>query len=128
MNKELEALRNIVNEISNYKLHGIGVENWLGIQDVLKDIDILEKVLTPPTAKEVCKALSKWVKGNIPDIWNYKVYYDKGGFHYYNNCDFEEYLVEYEQIDKAITLSVFLPPRLVTLIGRFYQSLEEELK
>lgn len=81
--------------------------------------------LTPPTKEEVCKALSKWVKGNIPDIWNYKVYYDREGFHYYNNCDFEEYLVEYEQIGKAITLSVFLPPHLITLIGRFYEELEE---
>jgi hypothetical protein len=120
MTKELEALKHIISEINNCKLHGIGDENWLGFQDVLKDIDILEKVLTPPTADEVCKALSKWVKENILDVWNCKVYYDNGGFHYYNNCDFEEYLVEYERIDKAISLSVFLPPHLVTMIGKFY--------
>jgi hypothetical protein len=46
MIKELEALKNVVNEISNYKLHGIGTENWLGIQDVLKDIDTIEEALT----------------------------------------------------------------------------------
>ena len=45
MSKELEALKRIVNEISNYKLHGIGDENWLGIQDILKDIDIIEEAL-----------------------------------------------------------------------------------
>lgn len=45
MSKELEALKRVVDEISNYKLHGIGEENWLGIQDVIKDIDIIEKGL-----------------------------------------------------------------------------------
>lgn len=45
MDKELKALKRIVSEISTYKLHGIGDENWLGIQDVLKDISIIEKEL-----------------------------------------------------------------------------------
>ena len=126
MSKELEALKRITNEISNYKLHGIGDENWLGFQDVLSDVKLIEQALTPPTEQDVCKALSKWIKGNIPDIWNYKVYYDREGFHYYNNCDFEEYLVEYDRIDKAITLSVFLPPHLVEMIGKFYKGKVKE--
>jgi len=46
MSKELEALKNIVKEISLYKLHGLGDENWLGIQDVMRDIDVLEQALT----------------------------------------------------------------------------------
>lgn len=121
MSKELEALRSVVSEISIYKLHGIGNENWLGIQDVLKDISTIEKALTPPAAEEVCKALSEWLNKEVPDLWNYNVYYSDGGFQYYNGEGFEEYLVEYYEEDKTMTLSVFLPPHLVTLVGRFYE-------
>lgn len=123
MSEELEALQQI--KASHFQAH-IESKNIADFDIWFEDYyNLLLKALTPPTADEVCKALSKWVKGNIPDIWNYKVYYDTGGFHYYNNCDFEEYLVEYERIDKAITLSVFLPPHLVEMIGKFYESLEE---
>ena len=83
--------------------------------------DILKKTLTPPTANEVCEALSEWLNKEVPDLFNYKVYYDNGGFHYYNTEDFEDYLVEYYEVDGTMTLSVFLPPHLVTLIGRFYE-------
>lgn len=40
-----EALRRVVSEIDKYKLYGIGDENWLGIQDVLKDISTIENAL-----------------------------------------------------------------------------------
>jgi hypothetical protein len=97
------------------------------IEEYLNSVDKLEEILdAPPTEQEVCEALEKWVKENIPDIWNYKVYHDNGGFHYYKNCDFEEYLVEYERIDKAISLSVFLPPHLITMIGKFYEGKVKE--
>ena len=43
--KPKEALKRIVNEINIYKLHGIGEENWLGVQDVIKDIGTLEQAL-----------------------------------------------------------------------------------
>ena len=45
MSKALEALKRIINEISNYKLHGIGDGNWLGIQDILKDVELVEQAL-----------------------------------------------------------------------------------
>ena len=61
MSKELEALKRIVNEISNYKLHGLGDENWLGIQDVMQDIAVIEQAL------EELEEL----KGKVSNIKNY---------------------------------------------------------
>jgi hypothetical protein len=116
MSKELEALYFLLTEaITN----GDGT-NKVDNEHVRVCYDMLTKYLTPPTADEVCEALSKWIKEDVPDLWNYNVYYDDGGFHYYNTEDFETYLVEHDIIDKTISFSVYLPPHLITLIGRFY--------
>lgn len=80
MSKELEVLKNIVKEISNYKLHGLGDENWLGIQDVMQDIDILEKALTPPTEKEVCEEI---------------------GYYFYKCVGWMNVHVEYDKVNKS---------------------------
>src|SRR5690554_3477446 len=45
MSKEVEALKRITNEINTYKLHGLGDNNWLGFQDVMEDIDIIENFI-----------------------------------------------------------------------------------
>lgn len=45
MSKELKALKRVVSEISIYKLQGIGDENWLGVQDVIKDISTIANAL-----------------------------------------------------------------------------------
>ena len=110
MSKELEAIE---------KIRTVLGEN-LGIW-ICEEYAILVQTLTPPTADEVCEALSEWLKKEVPDLFNYKVYYDNGGFHYYNNKDYEVYLVDYDEIFETMTLSVFLPSHLITLIGRFYE-------
>ena len=45
MSKELEALNNIVKEINAYKLHGLGDKNWMGVQDIMQDVSIIEQAL-----------------------------------------------------------------------------------
>ena len=59
MSKELEALRRVVSEIDKYKLYGIGDENWLGIQDVLKDISTIENALQQAQKQEKLLELYK---------------------------------------------------------------------
>ena len=85
-------------------------------------IDYCINMLTPPTSDEVCKALSEWLSEEIPELWVKKVYHDNGGFHYYNNEDYEIYLVDYDEIFERIFFPRYLPPRLITLIGRFYEA------
>jgi len=113
MSKELEALKNIVNEISNYKLHGLGDENWLGIQDIMQDMIVVEQALTPPTAEQLCEELSKhmnepvWLDERneirISTQWLVrKIYYDG----------------EY----KGLSFLVVLPPRLIKRIAQFYEN------
>ena len=123
MSKELEALKRIVNEISNYKLHGLGDENWLGIQDVLKDIDIIEQALTPPTQEEVCEELGEYYEKTV---YYTDFYIDKGFvLQWYKNkkSSRDMKLV----LGKKYRLVFYreLPPHLITMIGRFYEKESE---
>lgn len=92
-----------------HKQTGVSVEKHFEYLQNDTEISIIEQALTPPTADEVCKELSEWLNKEVPNLFNYKVYHDNGGFHYYNTEDFEDYLVEYYEVDKTMTLSVFLP-------------------
>lgn len=112
MSKELEALKNIVNEISNYKLHGLGDKNWLGIQDVLKDIDTIEKALTPPTAEEVCNALSEY--GIKTGDWE-KVWFKDNDFYA------DEWTLCYVNKNGGLELSSDIDPKSHILLGKFYE-------
>ena len=95
MSKELEALKNIANEISNYKLHGIGNENWLGIQDVMQDIDIIENALERNIDKKpikveqnhyVCPSCKETVFiFNEDNMWKNSVIWNKT-FNVYCKC------------------------------------------
>lgn len=84
MKKELEALKRVVSEINNYKLHGIGDENWLGIQDVLKDISIIENALQQAQKQQKLLELYKEVNNKSEELialaehdsWSWKLYHD----------------------------------------------------
>lgn len=89
--------------------------------DFDKALSIIKQALTPPTEQEVCEALSEWLKEDKPELWVKKVQHDTGGFHYYNNEDYEVYLVEYDDIDKTMFFTQWLPPHLITMIGSFYE-------
>ena len=100
MSKELEALEVI--------------KEWSGVRDIdisdLEHYKYLEKALTPPTADEVCEALSEY--------YGKEVIYEK---------QFKEFrkgfrVVAYprENIYNEYDL-LGIPPHLITLIGRFYE-------
>jgi len=108
MSKELKALKRIVSEISNYKLHGIGDDNWLGIQDVIKDVAILEKALTPPTADEVCEVLSDYLKDKV-------TYDDKFGF----ICNEKVIISLYP--NNVLSFNNNYPAHIHNIVGRFYE-------
>lgn len=104
MSKELEALEIIEDE--RYAL------------PILRDFDdavaIVRKALTPPTSDEVCKALSEYFGeriGNVFYVEKTKIFRSEA----YVNLG--EYLFDSEYLDK-------IPPHLITMIGKFYESLD----
>ena len=94
-------------------------------------LDELERLKRYPTVGDVCEALSKWIKEQgkygstfisveynkkTNTFWINKTY---GEFHYLAMLDGKR------QLDIA---NNHYPPHLIILIGRFYQSLKEEMK
>ena len=87
-------------------------------------LDVINKSLTPPTEEEVCKALSEYYGGD-------KVVMTKQCWSS-TNVDLrimlkgkkKYHLIAYRNsLSKCCNIIGFLPPHLITLIGRFYEGL-----
>ena len=119
MSKELEAL---------YKLSQIEFETGDYMNDdgyMMKIVstemyDILKKSLTPPTADEVCEALSEFYGKKVIYVADVKKFAYEGVDGWQEICYFGKNFK-----GDVIRFSFSLPPRLITLIGRFYEGLEE---
>ena len=118
MSKELEALIGLAQFI---------IMNDTGTDESASAIEwhgILKQALTPPTADEVIKALSEYFKG-LTGVW-----YDKKTKSFihlqYGRNEVISRCFEARLNDKRVTVIVTLPPHLITMIGKFYESLEEE--
>lgn len=74
----------------------------------------LRQALTPPTADEVCEALSEYFIDKYICVDN--KFYNYGGN--------EPKAVIYK-INCSVVIRYDLPPRIITLIGRFYEGLEK---
>lgn len=84
-----------------------------------KAFELIKQTLTPPTADEVCQALSEY--------YNSPMYYEKtkykDGFHNGN-----VYAIMYENGEIKFTTKYFnakLPPHIIEMLGAFYK---EELR
>lgn len=113
MSKELEALKILK---ANAILFDDGTDFGASMLEAICDI---EKSLTPPTADEVCKALSEYYKEKAFYNDTEKTFYFMGGKIAYPSA-----------FDKCrfVLNNYSFPPSLITLIGRFYQGLEESKK
>lgn len=124
MNKELEALWYFINRKSE-TLPDIEISDtednkqFMIIQNALTELEELKRY---PTAEEVCEALSEHEKRNV-------IYSDKTHEFYY--LEYEGKVGEYKQFitetygDGLWSLGVYIPPHIITLIGRFYEGVEE---
>ena len=126
MSKELEALNQIETHIEMTAITD-------GVFKTLKRdyLDVIRKALTPPTADEVCKALE--------EEYGKKFYYSKGEkiFYTWSEGGKTAFTGGNGQavggdVHNMITLGMFklgekvrTNPHLITLIGRFYEGLEE---
>ena len=110
MSKELEAFDRVWEDCSKLDLDYVSKHN------LMDDLREIKKALTPPTADEVCEALSEYLKEPIKYVRTSFV----------NERETAEVcglfgLDNYDLVD----FNTPLPPRLITLIGRFYEGLEE---
>ena len=122
MNKQLKVLRNAFEKGYEIKLVD---DTWYYVKEnKIKGIVMVESIkqaLTPPTADEICKALSDYSKQFVE---NHKptVVYKWNLFILYKDGEMSRILVK--TIDgEIIETNVYLPPHLITMIGRFYSSL-----
>lgn len=137
MSKELEDRLKVLNEFEKHEgnLEHLSSSNILNvfnelennlkcIENAYKDrlLSLIKKALTPPTADEVCKALSECEKRNV--------FYSEDTQEFYyleyegKNGEYSQFITE-TYGDGLWTLGVYLPPHLITLIGRFYEELEK---
>ena len=119
MSKELEALKGIKKAIAEHlhKQTGVSVEKHFEYLQNDTEISIVEKALTPPTAEKVCMALSEFVGREVS--------YTNKQFHYIiKNTQVLMFVTETYN-NKTFSLGVYLPPHLITLIGRFYEGVTE---
>lgn len=83
------------------------------IQDVIDEHESLKK---PPTADELCKALSEQLK--------LKVSYSAKQFYYkIENTECIMFVTE-TYGDGLWSINEYIPPHLITMIGRFYEGLK----
>ena len=108
MSKELEVLR----VIEESYLHGTAGEYR---EKLRKDILVLEKALTPPTADEVCGAIGSEVGDGV--IFNEKTKEFTG------ESDIMFLTETYG--DGKWTINFYVSAKTLILIGRFYEGLEE---
>lgn len=118
MSKELEALRNFISECENdWKTQP---KRWVDgaiNSNVSKYMDSLKSILTPPTADEVCKALSGW--------FDEKFYYDVNQKEFYTKAlNGQHSVVKLKKNEIHFGGWYTMPPHLITLIGRFYEAQE----
>lgn len=124
MSKELEALNGIKKVLAKYisEKTGVSVEKHFEYLQYDTEISIVAKALTPPTADEVCEALSKC---EDLDKHSFITYMPENKsftlFKQFRDDDcYEADLVRYEK--GTIYIAKHYPPHLITLIGRFYKA------
>ena len=133
MSKELEALKGIKMSIARHlsKQTGFSVTKHYELLQYDTQTSIVEKALTPPTERELCVALNRWLEAK-------EIYFDDNK----NIVATIEFEFKTHSRDKGVKLSentfyvaqevangyIFncaLPPHLITMIGRFYEKESE---
>ena len=130
LEKDIDRIEFIVDDYLKVFTTVYGDEN-----EVFKRI---KQALTPPTSDDVCKALSEYYKTNvfcrkhehqdvpaigstfIDTFYYLKIKTDVNGIEYKT----ERIIVLGDSVD--VSLNASLPPHLITMIGRFYESESEK--
>ena len=112
MNKELEVAIKIIKDETLYD----SSNNRCPYVKDLPQWKIIEQALTPPTEEEVCEALSEY--------YGFEVVHE--GLDFIPKIEHDYYYEVVSVADNRIVFTAPLPPHLVTMIGRFYEGLNDE--
>jgi hypothetical protein len=114
MSKELEALNKMgtVSEIL-VDLSKSHITEKEAIRQIRKcnvgdNYSIVKQALTPPTADEVCEALSEWTEQDVTYIERVSAFFA------------DKRIATYHNENVGCVIHCNLPPHLIELIGRFY--------
>lgn len=136
MSKPLKALRELKQK--RFYSNGVGVDL---IDSFPELFDIIEQALTSPTAEEVCQALSNYIGKKVyysKEENNENLIFGEHIFYYFREID--DLVDNYTQAKIAVPIASYdlyshkkekiikiedLPIQLIMLIGRFYESLED---
>jgi len=130
MNKGVEALDQAISYLEEeYDI--------TDIDHILLELYVVKKLLTPPTSKKVCNAISKHLKekdygmsdnfskevtyNEITKEFEVECLYDRDS---YNNM--EAIIGIHRDIQMFFNIIDELPPYLMTMIGRFYEGVYKE--
>lgn len=117
--KELEALNDL---LWLSKLSDGGKKGMSALKRADYNAYIIYRALTPPTADEVCKALNT-DNHLYPKIFFYdEISKTFKEIHISKN---EEIVSYYANGTITINPNYGIPPHIITMIGKFYESLEE---
>ena len=118
MSKELEVLEFLLKDRQKHGYESIGEKN-----DVENGYNLIKQALQAPTRKEVCNALSEWYSKEykVDCIVRYM-----GSFIVETLRGGSQDLVYYDKHSKNI--ECYLPPYLITMIGKFYENESESNK
>ena len=131
MSKELEALNKIKHASLTVEKHDATSGSITIIPIVnTEEYETIKSYLTPPTADEVCEELDKWYIGVTGDILIASINdftYDKDEKRFYKRMLNQPHQMTICKIDtnNCIQFREPLPSKTTTLIGRFYEGIEE---
>ena len=111
--KELEVLRSFINECKNdWATQPPKMVAQAISSNVSKYMYSFEQLLTPPTSKEVCKALSEYIQWDVIYIKHNKEFMMK----------IDNTSIVKVNMFGSVKFNTPLNARLITLIGRFYEN------
>ena len=116
MSKELEALQRLFFNRNSFEYCDTftdkHIENGAEI-----DFNIIRNALTPPTADEVCEALSEYIQWDVIYIKHNKEFMMK-----IDNTSIDNTSIVKVNMFGSVKFNAPLNARLITLIGRFYEN------
>lgn len=108
--EHLEALKDIV--VAKQNEEDIRLEQTIQYDIIQRELYEYNKLKTPPTEQEVCEALEKYL--------NEPVWVDKFD-HIRLTTQWAANKIYLKDSFIGVNLHVVLPPRLITMIGKFYE-------
>ena len=118
MSKELEKALEALERIRKHLSEAFQCDEF--DLSIIDDFNLIKQTLQVPTSEDVCKALSEWYSKEykVDCIVRYM-----GSFIVETLRGGSEDLVYYDKHSKSIECC--LPPHLITMIGKFYESESE---